>query len=88
MIKIDTLNQYITPELTAGGFDTGVVPTNNTVIKFIGTFFCGQSQPVVGTNKFQFYINRWNGYSEPSDNNYYGIKTFGNNITEVYSNWL
>jgi hypothetical protein len=88
MIQIDTLNQYITPELTAGGFDTGVVPTNNTVIKFIGTFFSGQSQPVVGTNKFQFYINSWNGNSDPGSNNYYGIKTFGNTITKVYSNGL
>ena len=88
MIQIDTLNHYITPELTAGGFDTGIVPTNNTVIKFIGTFFSGRSQPVVGTNKFQFYINIWNGSSDPGSNNYYGIKTFGNTITEVYSNWL
>lgn len=69
MIKIDTLNQYITPQLTAGGFDTGVVPTNNTVIKFIGTFFSGRSQPVVGTNKFQFYINSWSGSDSPGGNN-------------------
>lgn len=86
MIEIDTTKNYILPESGAGGFDTGIVPNDKTVVKFIASNFSGiTGHPVIGTSLFQFYIDTWSNSTDPSSN-FYGIKTFGNIITDNCSN--
>lgn len=86
MIEIDTSKNYILPESGAGGIDTGFVPSDRTVVKFIASNFSAiTGYPVIGTSLFQFYINTWSGSTDPSSN-FYGIKTFENVITANCSN--